>query len=421
MELLPKSEAEARLRRLQVWMESSEVDAVFVQQNADLYYFAGTIQAGLLCLPVSGLPLYLVLKSPTRAWRESPWERIVAMASWKKAPELLEGAGVGMRRIGLELDVLPVGHYQRMQALFPGTEFVDASDAIRRTRMIKSPHEVEQIRRAARMLQDAFERIPQWAVPGVTELEVAAQLEGFLRSRGHQGITRARGFNFELGYGALSAGPSASYPTCFPGPLGFEGLYAAVPSGAGRYELKAGETLMVDVVGGYGGYLADKTRTFALGRVPERLMRAHSFVLELMSGIEAMLAPGTVCSDIYEYAERRVRESPYRETFMGVGDSHVRFVGHGIGLEIDELPVLAPRVEQALEAGMTVAIEPKIFFPEGGVGIEDTYLITPSGFEKLTCFPDEMIEVAIAPEPACGTDGTDGSRQRSCGWQRRRP
>ena len=393
MELLLKSEAVDRLQRMQSWMRQASVDAVFIVQNADLYYFSGTIQAGLLCLPAEGDPIHLVQKSLSRAREESPWDGLLAMENPKKAPDLLAGAGLGrLERVGLELDVLPVNHYFRYQRVFQGVEFVDASEAIRRTRMIKSPYEVSFIRRAADMLGKAFSEIPGWMRPGVTELEISARLEGFLRNQGHQGITRMRGFNGEIGYGTLSSGPSASQPSCFPGPVGFVGLYPAIPNGGSRRQLSAGDPLMADIVGGCGGYIADKTRTFAIGRIAPDMQATHDFILGMNADIEAMLRPGTACSQIYRFALERVKDSPYAADFMGAGDSRVRFVGHGVGLELDELPVLASGFDLPLEPGMIVAVEPKMFFPgRGGVGIENTYLITDTGHEKLTVFEEAII------------------------------
>ena len=395
MDFLPKSEAEDRLLRIQRWMRQSSVDAVFVLQNADLYYFSGTVQVGVLALPASGEPVYLVQKSLTRAKTESPWERLVPMSQMRKAPDLLTGEGIGrLKRIGLEMDVLPTSYYLRFQSLFSGAEFVDASDAIRTTRMIKSPYEIDSMRQAATMLDRAYSESPEWIHPGATELEVSARLEEFLRLQGHQGLTRMRGFNYEISYGTISSGPTASYPTCFPGPVGFIGLYPAIPNGGSRRQLTRGHTIMADIVGGYGGYIADKTRTYAVGDPDRDMAGAHAFILELMREIESLLAPSASCAEIYRRALERVKDSPYAATFMGVGDGQVRFVGHGVGLELDELPVLAPGVEMPLQAGMTIAIEPKIFFPDrGGVGIEDTYLITEQGFEKLTDFPEEIVTV----------------------------
>ena len=155
-----------------------------------------------------------------------------------------------------------------------------------------------------------------------------------------------------------------------------------------------GEPLIADIVGGYGGYIADITRTFVLGRPAADLSDAYGFMLDLNRRIESMLKPGVVCSKIYQSALDLVKASPYTEGFMGIGDGQVRFVGHGVGLELDELPVLAEGFDMPLEPGMTIAVEPKVFFPErGGVGIENTYLVTGSGFEKLTVYPEEMISL----------------------------
>jgi len=377
-------------------MQHESIDAVFVLQNADLYYFSGTVQAGLLCLCPYGDPVYLVNKSITRARIESPWERIVPLATIKDTPGILEREGLGrLRRIGLELDVLPANHYFRFRELFPSADFVDASETIRKLRMVKSPYEVDQVRHAAYMLTEAWERLPAWIRPGATELEVLAQLEGFLRLQGHQGIQRTRGFNSEIGYGAFSAGANACYPTAFPGAVGYLGLYPAIPNSGSQRCLLPGEPLMVDISGGYGGYLADAARTFIIGNPAPEMSDAHEFVLELNDRIESMLKPGVACRQIYSDVLDRVSKSPYMANFMGVGENHVRFVGHGVGLELDELPVLAPRCDIELAAGMTISVEPKIFFPDrGGVGIENVYLITGSGFEKLTQVREEIIRVS---------------------------
>ena len=326
---------------------------------------------------------------------ESPWERLVGLSSLKKAPDLMAAEGIrDPKRIGLELDVLPVNFFMRLKSLLPGAEFVDASEAIRKVRMIKSPYEVAHMRQAARHLEQGFEAIPEWMHAGVTELEISARLEALLRMAGHQGLTRMRGFNYEISFGTISIGPSACYPTCFPGPVGFQGLYAAIPGGAGKRELSHGDILMADFVGGYEGYIVDQTRVYSLGTPPPEMEQAHNFVVELMRGIESMLRPGTACEQIWQFAVEKVAGTPYVEGFMGLGDSRVQFLGHGVGLELNEIPVLAKGQDTFLEPGMTVAIEPKIFFPgRGGVGLENTYLITPSGFDNLTPFPEAMFRV----------------------------
>ena len=374
-------------------MQESSVDAVFILQNADLYYFSGTIQRGMLCLPREGKPLYLVNKSLSRAKSEAAWDDIFPMPRLEDAPRILETAGISrLGRVGLEMDVLPAAYYFRLAKTFPGTEFLDISSAIRKIRMIKSSYEVGQIRNAARMILHAWKELPAWIRPGVSELEALARMEQFLRLHGHQGIQRTRGFNCEVGYGAFSAGASACFPTSFPGATGFMGLYPAISNTGSERRLKPGESLMVDISGGYGGYLADAARTFVLGDLEPDMRKAHEFVMALNDEIESMLMPGVQCREICEHAFRKAEAGLTAGAFMGAGDNHLRYIGHGVGLELDELPVLASGSNAILEPGMTLAIEPKVFFPErGGVGIENMYLITETGFEKLTPFREDVI------------------------------
>jgi Xaa-Pro aminopeptidase len=397
MKSFPPGEAEYRLQRLQMWMQGAGVDAVLVLQNADLFYFAGTIQRGLLCLPSLGKPVYLVNKSLSRAKSEAAWDAIVPMSRLEDACGILEAEGIRrLRRVGLELDVLPAAYYFKLARAFPDAVMVDASPAIRKIRMVKSPHEVAQIKKAARMIQDAWTQLPAWIRPGITELEVLAEMERYLRIQGHQGIQRTRGFNYEVGYGAFSAGANACFPTSFPGSTGFRGLYPAISNTGSDRRLAPGEPLLVDISGGYGGYLADAARTFVLGALARDLLQAHELTLALNREIESMLQPGTECRKICERIFEKAEASGCPGFFMGAEDNHLRYVGHGVGLELDELPVMAPGSDTRLEQGMILAIEPKIFFPNrGGVGIENMYLITETGFEKLTPYREDVISVSI--------------------------
>jgi Xaa-Pro dipeptidase len=393
MNLLPTGEAQSRVRRMQRELQGSGIDAAFIFQNTDLYYFSGTAQSGLLCIPATGDPIYLVNKSLTRAGHESAWRRIIQFSKLEEAGALLESEGIRhLKKIGLEIDVLPAAYYLKVLKVFPGAEFVDVSRIIRNIRMIKSAHEIEQVRLAVQMLIRAWQHLPDWIRPGATELEVLAEMERYLRLQGHQGIQRTRGFNYEVGYGAFSTGANACFPTSFPGSTGFMGLYPAISNTGSRRRLAPGEPLLVDVSGGYGGYLADAARTYAIGELASDMQEAHKLILDLNGELESLLRPGVECREICEHAFGRVEKTPHGDTFMGAGDNHLRYIGHGVGLELDEWPVLSSGSNVILQPGMTLAIEPKIFFPErGGVGIENMYLITDTGFEKLTNFREDII------------------------------
>jgi Xaa-Pro aminopeptidase len=222
-------------------------------------------------------------------------------------------------------------------------------------------------------------------------LELSARIEYVMRMDGHQGLCRVRRFNMELYYGAVSFGETASYPHNFDGPVGVRGLYPAVQAMGGYRKLKRGDPVMVDVVGGYAGYIADGSRTYSLGPVSQQMWDTHQFILELNAYIETRLRPGAIPSEVYAAIQERVAKTPYAPHFMGAGENQVRFVAHGVGLELDETPVIAPKFDAPLEAGTVLAVEPKVFYPGlGGVGVENTYLITTTGCERLLACPQEI-------------------------------
>src|SRR5262249_25690051 len=186
-------------------------------------------------------------------------------------------------------------------------------------------------------------------------------------------------------------GETASYPHNFDGPVGVRGLYPAVQAMGSRRKLKAGDPVMVDVVGGYAGYIADGSRTYALGSVSQQMQDTHKFILDLNAWIETQLRAGAIPSEIYSNIQKRVADTSYAPHFMGAGENQVRFVAHSVGLELDETPVIAPKFDTPLEAGVVLAVEPKIFYPGlGGVGVENTYVVTEDKCERLTACSQEI-------------------------------
>ncbi len=397
MQYTPRTELEARLVRVQSGLRNRELDGALVLQKADLFYLTGTVQSGVLFVPADGEPIYAVRRSVHRARTESAWSEILPLKSMKELPGLLAGRGFGsFSRLGLELDVLPAALYLQFGHLFPGAEFLDAGALLREVRMVKSAYEIGQIEHAAEQLRIVFAEIPAMMKAGCErEIDLAARIEGALRRRRHQGPVRVRRFGMELHMGSVSSGATASYPTDFDGADGVEGLYPAAPQSGGERLLRRGEPIMIDMVGGYGGYLADKTRIFVPGGLrDEEMIRAHHFCLRLQEEVRARMRPGAHAGKIYQAIGKLAQDSPWSAGFMGYGDNHSRFVGHGVGLELDELPILTDRSDVVLKEGMVVAVEPKIFFADrGGVGIENTWVITQEGCRNLTADDDDVVAV----------------------------
>jgi len=389
----PKSEIDQRISKLKKQLEDNNIDAGLIVQRADLFYFSGTVQEAHLCVPVDGDPILMVFKSLERAGAESPLSRIAPLDSPKDIIEILSQYGYVLpQSIGLELDVLPANLYFNYQHLFAGRNLVDISDLIRRVRAIKSPYEIEMMRRAARLSDQVAARVPGLLRAGMTELELAGRVEAEARRLGHQGIVRMRLWGSEMFYGHLLAGPSGAVPSFLSSPTGGTGASPAVAQGPGFKPIRRHEPVLVDYVFALNGYYSDHARIFSIGELPDELMAAHTAMLDVQTLIKKAAKPGVKSGDIYDLALERATELGYGRNFMGVGKKRIRFVGHGIGVELDEYPFLAAGQTRQLQENMTLALEPKLIFPEKGVvGIENTHVVTRDGLEQLGQFQDEIV------------------------------
>jgi Xaa-Pro dipeptidase len=388
LDYLPRTELESRWARVRREMNC---DALIVLQTVDLFYLSGTTQNGVLWFPREGEPVLAVRKSFERAKSESAIRNIVPLKSYSDLPALLPNPG---STIGIELDVVPVSTYQQIAKQFSNSKLIDGSMAIRLARAVKTTYEIECIRQAARQLDVMFADVATQLREGMAEYELCARIEYVMRMAGHQGLTRVRRFNMDMFYGAVSFGDTAAYPHAFDGPVGVRGRYTAVPAMGGLKQLRRGEPVVIDVVGGYAGYIADSTRIYSLGPVSSELRDAHHFIIELNDWIESHLLPGKIPGEIYDEILRRVSKTPFASRFMGIGENQVKFVAHSVGLELDEVPVIAPKYNVPFEAGTVMAVEPKIFFTGiGGIGTENTYLITNNGPERLTQSPQDIYVV----------------------------
>jgi Xaa-Pro dipeptidase len=394
MRLTPKSELDARCRRLQQLMASEGLDAVIVLQNADLFYFTGTTQSGNLYVPVEGAPVYMVRRDLQRALRESALEVIVPFASMREIPRILSDHGYRQpKRIGMELDVLPVAFFDRYRKVFPEGDFHDASPLIRRVRMIKSPYEIDIMREASRQVDSIYRRACEVIEEGRTELEITADLEYMARLQGHLGLIRMRSFNGEMIFGHTISGADGAVPAYTDTPFGGVGLSPSFGQGAGFRPVRRNEPIIIDFAGSVDGYLVDQTRVFAVGGLSDRLRKAYEDMLEVQERMKKMTAPGVVWGDIYDACLELAVERGYRDHFMGGQGTQVSFIGHGIGVEIDEYPFLARGFsEMVMEPGMVFAFEPKLVFPGvGAAGIENTFFLSEDGLEQLTFSSEDLV------------------------------
>jgi Xaa-Pro aminopeptidase len=362
------------------------LDGALILQKADLYYFASTVQQSNLYIPAEGSPLLLVRKSLARAKAESGLANILPLGSLKTLPDLLrENGHKNLQRIGMELDVLPVNLYLRYQKILAPSEICDISLAIRLLRAVKSDHEIELICKAAECADKVAAQVPHILRLNMTEIEFAGQVEAYARRLGHQGIVRMRLWGSELFYGHIMSGPSAAGPSYLSSLTGGQSTSPAIAQGPGSKRIQKNEPILVDYVFAHQGYIADHTRIFCIGNVPGDLARGHQCMLEIQEMVKQMAVPGIPCGRLYDAAVAKAAAQGVGDFFMGADEQRIRFVGHGVGLELDEFPFLAEGQKLKLQEKMVIALEPKLVFPgHGVVGIENTHLVTQNGLSQLT-------------------------------------
>jgi Xaa-Pro dipeptidase len=380
--ILP-AEIERRLTAFQQALRAAAIDCALLIEASDLVYLTGVMADAHLLVPADGEPILLVRRSLERVQADSPLEDVRPFRSFKELPPLL--TELGARRIGLELDVLPAARYLRYRDLLPDAELVDVSDVLAGVRAVKSTWELTMIGKAAEQVAAAFAAAPALVAEQPTDRAIQIELEHLMRQAGHQGPLRFRGLNGQMFYGAVLAGPDGAIAPWADTPLGGPGPSAAVGKGPGGWEIRDGDAVTVDLVGGWEGYLADATRTFFRGTPNPQLAEALAVCESILAALEELMVPGTPAEQLYLRGLELATEAGFGDHWMGHGPGRVRFVGHGVGLEINERPFLAQGFTDPLAFGNVIAVEPKLVFPGlGAVGVENTYAVDRDGPIRLT-------------------------------------
>lgn len=393
MRITPTTELNQRFKNLQQEMRANEIDQVLMTQNADLFYFTGTVQQGILCVPVEGEPVYMVRKDLQRARMESGLKEIVPLKSPRDIPGILSEFKIpAAKNVGLELDVLPVAFFNRIKSALGDCQTVDASHLIRTVRAVKSDYEINIMKDAALQVDKVYKRALEVIRPGITDLELAAEVEFVARKEGHQGITRMRGFNSELFYGHVFSGADSAVPGYGDTPLGGMGLNPSFGQGTSYKTIRENEPITIDFAGAFDGYLVDQTRMFCIGELPAKLMKAYADMYAIQNRLKEIARPGVTWGAIYDDCLAMACEMGYKDHFMGNAGAQVSFIGHGIGVEVDEYPFIARGFnDYELKENMTFAFEPKaVFAGLGAVGIENTFWVAEEGLKHITFSSEEM-------------------------------
>ena len=389
----PKEELLQRINGLKERMAEAGIGFSVIMQNADLFYFSGSIQKGVMVIPVDDDPFLFAERSLERVNVETP----LAITPIKKDKEIgviLQHKGILKGKGGMELDVVPVSVFERFKKLVGFEEFVDVTPLVRELRIVKSPFELDQIKRSGRIISRIFEKAKHVIREGIRELDIDAELVAEGRRYGHQGFLRMRGFNQEMMNLYVTAGATSGIPSNADVPISGLGLTAAIAQGSSLKTVERGVPVLVDYGGGYNGYVTDETRMYVAGEMKERFKQAYEVTREIVEDATSFGREGIDCTEIFDRAYQLVKKGNLQDHFMGFGEGQVSFIGHGLGLEINELPVITSRHSRVLKEGMVFAFEPKFIFPgEGSVGIEVDFITRREGLERVVETPIDVVYV----------------------------
>ena len=395
--LVPAAEINNRIKRIQEKLRNNGPEGLLIIQRADLFYFSGTAQNGILYIPAEGEPLLFIKKYLPRARKESSIKKIVEIRSPKELPGLIRDLyGRLPESMGLEFDVLPVNDFNFYKTVFESQDLVDGSGLILATRMIKSPWEIEQMEKTAEISAKTFEYMKTAIRPGLTEIEFAGIAETFARRLGHGSYLNVRNYQARAYYWHILSGKNGGIVGFLDAPASGAGTSAAFPSGAGNKPLAVDEPITIDIGTVLNGYHLDETRMFAIGHMSEKAMKACRASIEIHDEVLLHARPGVTVSELFDLSVSKARALGYGDQYLGPEDYRVSFIGHGIGIELVEHPIIAKGRDYILEPGMTFSLEPKMVFEnEFSAGIETVFLVTETGHRLISKVP---VDIFICPK-----------------------
>lgn len=384
-----KSEIDLRRNKIADSLKSKGIDAILICDNANLFYTSSRVFSGFTYISADGEELFFVRRPVGLKGDNTVYIRKV-----ENIADELGKKGIALpARLAVELDTTPYNEVKRFAAAFPGSEIVDGSAIMRAARAVKTDFEVEQLRKCGIRHTESYHHINKVYREGMSDIELQIEIERILRLEGSLGQFRISGRSMEIFMGNLLVGDNADCPTPYDFAMGGAGLSTSLPVGSNGTLIKRGNSVMVDMCGNFNGYMTDMTRTFRCGEISDLAKQAHQLSIDICNTLAANFHAGSRAADLYEKAMEMAVAAHLDDYFMGHAQK-AGFVGHGVGIEVNEMPVLAPRSKDILQYNNVIAIEPKFVIPEvGAVGIENTYVVRETHLECLTNFPEQISEL----------------------------
>ena len=377
-----------RLKQLQANLRDKGWQAALIMQPRDLYYYAGTAQPANLWVPDEDDPV-LFTRRVHKLTQEATWiDRTVSASGFGGMSRALADLDLSLPPgaiLGVEQDVLPYRLVEGLKKNLEGVTLENLSPLVLKQRLVKDDEELARIRKAVELWEKGHEAIMETLAAGVAEYEVAAAMENAARRGGGDGMVWPRRWDSYLPAGGIVAsGPNAWEVSGEAMTVTGVGLSQALPWGPSSRRLEAGDLVVVDFALSYEGYHCDMTRTYCVGDPSQEQRDLWERLLELHLQVVDRVRPGVTGEELYLVARGLAEDMGHIDNFMGVGSERGSYIGHSIGLEVDEWPVLGAGYREPLPVGAVITIEPKFMVPgQGAVMLEDDIVVTPSGHEVI--------------------------------------
>ena len=353
-----------RLRSVRDWMSHEKVDAVLLQKPANRKYAAGfTGSAGTVVITPDKQYLITDFRYKTQACEQSPGFTYLEIGKHDSAAKHI--ANLGLKRVGIEEEYISYATATAYKDEIPSVDLVPMNELLTEIRSVKEMEEVQNIRRAAAVADEGWNMIQRRIRPGVSERELALDLEFFMRKHGADGVS------FQI--------------------IIASGVRSALPHGIASDKLvEAGDLVICDFGALVDGYCSDMTRTLVVGKASDEQKKIYETVLTAQLKALDAVRPGITGVELDAIARKIITSAGYGESF-GHG------LGHGVGIEIHELPHVNHLGTTPLQPGNILTIEPGIYLPElGGVRIEDLVLVTREGCQVLSASDKELLELPVS-------------------------
>ena len=375
-------------------MAERSIGAAVLLYSRDILYYAGVSIPSILLVTPSTARLY-ARRAFDVAREDSTIDDVVPGGGLRAVAEQLRSERLADAAIGLEFDVVPIDLYNRVRDALPDATFENISPIIISQRIVKDEDELELIRVSASIADKAQRRALDAIREGISEIEMAAEVEAELRRNKHEGILVNRRFDTYAMYGMIGSGEDLSRFAGFANVATGVGLSRAFRISASNRIMKRGDLVMIDMTGCYHGYITDVTRPYVIGPATKMQTDVFEALCAVEDEIIAGIRPGVLVADVYRIGVEAAAKTKYGEYFMGHREKGT-FVGHGLGLELDEPPILGPTDQTIIAENMTLAIEINTIVPDfGTIKVEDSIIVTANGPELLSQTPRRLFEVDV--------------------------